>query len=219
MKNPFLFLLLSASVASCSSSKRSAGNHSAAGNTRQHSSSSPAFLDNITLDPTGNQQKNTYSVQPAYAGENNGMGVEASSALQFKYAILMDIPVEEVTDTQLFLFIENWYGTRYRYGGNDKNGIDCSAFVQTLQSSIYNTKLPRTSAEQYNQCTRIRRDELRQGDLVFFATLGRKKSVSHVGVYLRNNKFVHASTSGGVMIDDLNSQYYGSHYVGAGRMK
>ncbi|MFT3824444.1 MAG: NlpC/P60 family protein [Chitinophagaceae bacterium] len=219
MKNPFLFLLVSVSVASCSSSKRSTGTQSAAGSNTRQASSSPVFLDNITLNPSGNQQKSAYSVQPAYAGENNGVGVENSSALQFKYAILMDIPVEEVADMQLIQFIEGWYGTRYRYGGNDKNGIDCSAFAQTLQSAIYSIKLPRTSAEQYNQCTRIRRDEIRQGDLVFFATLGRKKSVSHVGVYLRNNKFVHASTSGGVMIDDLNSTYYSSHFVGAGRMK
>ena len=221
MKNPLLFLVISASVVSCSTSKRSTGTGSDASkaSASRSSSASPVFLNNITLNPSGNQTHGGLSAQPVYAGLNSGIGVENSSGLQFKYAILMDVPVEEVSDMQLINFIESWYGTRYRYGGSDKSGIDCSAFAQTLQSAIYNVKLPRTSSEQYTQSSRVKKDDLRQGDLVFFATMGRKKSVSHVGIYLCNNKFVHASTSGGVIIDDLTSNYYSSHFVGAGRMR
>jgi lipoprotein Spr len=77
--------------------------------------------------------------------------------------------------------------------------------------------MPRTSKEQYETSHHIRRDELQEGDLVFFHTLGRRRTVTHVGVYLRNNKFIHASVSG-VMISDLTEGYYNKHYVGAGRV-
>jgi lipoprotein Spr len=142
-----------------------------------------------------------------------------SEPMQFKYSILLDVPVEEVSDGKLFGFIDDWYGTRYKYGGSDKSGVDCSAFAQTFISFMYGFLLPRTSAQQYQQSKRIRRDELSEGDLVFFKTRGRKAGVSHVGVYLRNNKFVHASTSSGVMINDMDDQYYAAHYAGAGRVR
>ncbi|RYY25150.1 MAG: NlpC/P60 family protein, partial [Chitinophagaceae bacterium] len=137
--------------------------------------------------------------------------------LQFKYAILLDVPVEEVDDEKLFSFIESWYGTPYRYGGFSKEGVDCSGFTQALMSNIYQLNLPRISAEQYNQSKRISKKELKEGDLVFFKTNG--SSISHVGIYLRNNKFVHASTSGGVMINDLADDYYARRFAGSGRVR
>jgi lipoprotein Spr len=150
---------------------------------------------------------------------NTASSVEISDPLQFKYSILLNVPVEDLTDGRLIAFIEDWYGTRYRYGGNDKNGVDCSAFAQTFLSNLYGLMLPRTSSQQYQQSKRIQRDDLKEGDLVFFKTMGRKSGISHVGVYLCNNKFVHASTSGGVMINDIDDAYYSSHYAGAGRVR
>jgi lipoprotein Spr len=147
------------------------------------------------------------------------MSVEMLLPQQFKYAILLDIPVEEIANNKLVQYIDSWYGTPYRYGGNDKNGIDCSAFVQTFMQYIYGIALARISAEQYKQSKRIHREDLEEGDLVFFVTRGRRAGVSHVGIYLCNNKFVHASTSGGVMISSLDEPYYQSHYSGAGRVK
>lgn len=114
--------------------------------------------------------------------------------------------------------MDYWYGAPYRYGGMSRDGVDCSAFASLLMSSVYGLgTLPRTSKEQYLTSRHIRRDELQEGDLVFFHTLGRRRAVTHVGVYLRNNKFIHASLSG-VMISDLNDSYYSRHYVGAGRV-
>lgn len=128
----------------------------------------------------------------------------------------MNVPVEEMHNYKLIELLENWYGTPYKMGGTGKTGIDCSAFVQSFVISIYGLSLPRTSKEQYMQTERIPKDELKEGDLVFFRTQ-RKKNISHVGVYLRNNKFVHASTSSGVMISDLNENYFAERYAGAGR--
>ena len=98
------------------------------------------------------------------------------------------------------------------------NCLICSAFACSLFAAVYGiTGLPRTSKEQYDATRRVNRDDLQEGDLVFFHTLGKHRTVTHVGVYLRNNKFIHASISG-VMISDMNDGYYDKHYVGAGRI-
>lgn len=138
------------------------------------------------------------------------------SALQVKYAVLLNTPAEEVRNTKMFEFIDDWYGTPYRLGGTTKKGVDCSAFTQFLFSGVYGFSIPRTAREQYNLTSRISRTELKEGDLIFFNTRG---GVSHVGVYLQNNKFVHASTSGGVMISDIFEEYWVKKFVGVGRLK
>lgn len=144
--------------------------------------------------------------------------MEDYSALQFKYAILENASVEDLNNPKLLSFMDYWYGTPYHYGGTSRDGIDCSAFAILLMSSVYGvTTLPRTSKEQYETTRRIGRSELQEGDLVFFHTLGKRRIVTHVGVYLRNNKFIHASVSG-VMISDMNDGYYDKHYIGAGRI-
>lgn len=141
---------------------------------------------------------------------------ENLSALQVKYAVLLNTPAEEVKNPKMFEFIDDWYGTPYRLGGTTKKGVDCSAFSQFLFTSVYGLSIPRTAREQYNLTNRISRTELKEGDLIFFNTRG---GVSHVGVYLQNNKFVHASTSGGVMISDIFDEYWVKRFVGVGRLK
>lgn len=148
----------------------------------------------------------------------SSISVEKYSALKFKYAILEDARVEDLENEKLLGFMDDWYGTRYHYGGTTRDGIDCSAFACSLIVAVYGiTGLPRTSKEQYDATKRVRREELQEGDLVFFHTLGKHRTVTHVGVYLRNNKFIHASISG-VMISDMNDGYYDKHYIGAGRV-
>jgi lipoprotein Spr len=143
------------------------------------------------------------------------LDIERASELQLKFSILLDTEVEEIAINHLYQNIDEWWGTRYQYGGSTKNGIDCSAFMQVLYTCHFGTQLPRTAREQFETTTRINREELKEGDLVFFNTRG---GVSHVGVYLQNNKFAHAATSGGVMISDLDEAYWAKRYLGAGRM-
>jgi lipoprotein Spr len=147
------------------------------------------------------------------------IGIELSAPLQFKYAILLDVPVEMINDNKLLELIDSWYGTRYKYGGENRQGVDCSGFTQSFMSSYYNVDLSRRSEDQYLQSTKIKKKKLRQGDLVFFKTRGAKGGISHVGIYLCNNKFVHAATSSGVMISDLDEDYYKARYAGGGRIK
>jgi lipoprotein Spr len=153
-----------------------------------------------------------YSAQTFSAGK---LATEACRAIQFKYAQLMDTEIEAVNNFALFQFIEEWWSTPYHYGGTSKKGIDCSALTGLLLSSVYAVALPRTAREQYGATQKISREELTEGDLVFFNTRG---GVSHVGLYLSNDYFVHASVANGVTISSLNETYYNNKYIGAGRI-
>jgi len=144
----------------------------------------------------------------------SGSNIEKCSALQFKYAMLMDREVESVSNFSLYNFIEEWWGTRYRYGGSDKKGIDCSSFSSQLMQAIYHINIPRTAKDQYKACDKVDTEDLEEGDLVFFNTRG---GISHVGVYLGDHYFVHSSVSGGVTISSLLDEYYSHHFINGGK--
>lgn len=141
--------------------------------------------------------------------------VSEPSELQEKYAAILNVMPSLLSNIPLLATIDEWYGTRYRYGGSSKSGIDCSAFTRVMFKSVFQIELPRTAREQYWKSRRISTTELKEGDLVFFNTTG---GISHVGMYLRNNKFVHSSSSKGVVISDLYEPYYLSHFIGATRV-
>ena len=145
-----------------------------------------------------------------------GMATEFCSSLQFKYAQVLNRNVELVTNTSLIGFIDEWWGTKYRYGGTTKKGIDCSSFTGLLMGSVFGFALPRTAREQYSICSKLSKDDMLEGDLVFFNTRG---GVSHVGVYLGEGYFVHSSSSVGVTINNLNENYYSKKFIGGGRVE
>jgi cell wall-associated NlpC family hydrolase len=143
--------------------------------------------------------------------------VEAASSVQLKYAVLLSTEVEALPAKVLLESVDEWYGVRYRRGGNTKTGVDCSGFTVAVYATVYGMNLPRVSREQYRISRKISTTELQQGDLVFFNTTGR--GVSHVGVYLGNSRFIHASVSRGVMVNSLFESYYVKRFVGAGRIE
>lgn len=108
--------------------------------------------------------------------------------------------------TKLYQQHQEWHGTPYRWGGNNRTGIDCSGFVQVTYRDIVGIDLPRTTTQQYRSGAHVNQAELQTGDLVFF------RHGRHVGIYLENHKFLHASTSRGVMISDIKSPYWTRHY-------
>lgn len=146
----------------------------------------------------------------------NSLNIEKADFLQLKYAIVLDATVENLTNVNLLKSIDEWWGTSYCMGGSTKNCIDCSAFTQIMMQNVYNVNVPRTAQEQYNSSRQISVEDLSEGDLVFFNTNG-GRDITHVGIYLFNNKFVHAATSAGVMVSDLNDIYWKPRYKGAGR--
>jgi len=143
--------------------------------------------------------------------------IEAASSVQLKYAILMNTEVENLPSKTLLENVDEWYGVRYRTGGNTKSGVDCSGFTVAVYAAVYGFALPRVSREQYRISRKISTTELQEGDLVFFNTNG--SGVSHVGIYLGNNKFIHASVSRGVMVNGLFEPYYSKRFIGAGRIE
>jgi cell wall-associated NlpC family hydrolase len=154
--------------------------------------------------------------RPKLENTASSAAIERSTLLQFKYAQRMDVEVEEITNTKLYNAVENWWATRYCYGGTTKRGIDCSALTGALVNEGFGITLPRTARAQYTECKKISKNNLVEGDLVFFNTRG---GVSHVGLYLGNNCFVHASVHAGVTISSLNDSYYSKKFIGGGRVK
>ena len=166
--------------------------------------------DDIPATIVNSEREKTTIVLPA-----GKMGIEQVCAVQFKYAQLLNRDVESANNLSLYNFIDDWWETRYRYGGTTKSGIDCSAFTGLLLKQVYASDIPRTAREQFNVCEKLDRAELTEGDLVFFNTRG---GVSHVGVYLGDGYFVHASTSNGVTINNLEDDYYSARFLGGGKM-
>ncbi|GAA0484542.1 C40 family peptidase [Tatumella punctata] len=108
---------------------------------------------------------------------------------------------------QLSQQLSQWHGTPYRLGGLSRRGVDCSGFVYLTFRNRFDLQLPRTTRQQSRLGTRIKKSELRPGDLVFFKT-GWGQDGLHVGIYDRDNLFIHASTSRGVMRSSLDNVYW-----------
>lgn len=112
--------------------------------------------------------------------------------------------------------ISKMMGVSYKLGGTDENGIDCSAYTMTVYKNALGKLIPRSSAEQYKLGIPVANDDLKFGDLVFFNTTG--ETASHVGIYLGDDLFAHASVSLGVTISSLESYYFKQRYNGARRI-
>jgi len=185
------------------------------------------FLDNISVKPGRvylRKASDALEAEPVMSRPERAdkmpdhlTDVEKSNWLQLKYSIQMDIAVEEINNIPLLQKIDEWWGTPYVLGGSSKRGVDCSYFTLDVMNAIYNTNLKRTAAEQYTQSEKIDWSDLKEGDLIFFKTDG-SRSISHVGIYMTNNKFAHASSSKGVMISDLDEDYWRRYYYKGGRL-
>jgi lipoprotein Spr len=169
-------------------------------------SSGSAAFETVTV------KKTPYDIMPT-----NLSDIEKANWLQLKYSIKMDVAVEEITNISLLQKIDEWWGTPYCLGGSSKNCVDCSFFTLDVMKQIYKVDLKRTAAQQYEQSAKIEWTELKEGDLIFFKTEGRR-TISHVGIYLTNNKFAHASTSQGVTISDLADPYWQRRLYSLGRV-
>lgn len=184
----------------------------------------PKFIEGIEISqqrsfavlPMETEMVNIPAVLASNPVVASSMSIEDCSKLQFKYALLLEKDVESINNFALYNFIDDWWGTRYRYGGADRNGIDCSSFSCKLVADVYGLKVPRTAKEQFDSCYKLSMTELKEGDLVFFNTRG---GVSHVGVYLGDGYFVHSSVHDGVTISSLTDAYYGRKYISGGRIK
>lgn len=229
------YIVLLVTFSSCKAFKSLTAKDNSAPTTTTKKEKQISFLDNITVTPgTGGDRNITASKERKKKPGNtnvteppktinavtlNNTATSNPAMLQIKYAGLLSVGPEQLTNTQLLQTIDRWWGTRYCYGGQTDDCIDCSGFTQVVLSEVYNLHIPRVSQDQYDSTERIDNSNLAEGDLVFFHTSGRGRSITHVGVYITNNKFAHASTTDGVTIADLNDPYWRQRYRGAGRVE
>jgi cell wall-associated NlpC family hydrolase len=142
---------------------------------------------------------------------------EFRGSLKERYAAVIEVPEREISNEKLYKFIDEWMGVNHVTGGKDKRGIDCSGFTALLEKEIFGYNLPRTALQMAENVKRKFEEEMKEGDLVFFDFNG--KRFSHVGVYLLNNRFVHVSTSKGVIVSNLKDPWYYKFFSRCGSVK
>jgi lipoprotein Spr len=148
--------------------------------------------------------------------EEPSMAFSMLDWIKDKYASMINVMPNQISNVMLYRFIDEWYGVKYRMGGTTKKGVDCSAFVQHLYQYVFGYNILRTACLQFKESKKIAKDDLKEGDLVFFK-VGTSR-ISHVGVYLRNNFFVHSASSKGVSIANLSNAYWSRYFAGGGRI-
>ncbi len=159
---------------------------------------------------------------PARAANNNtqpqaSTHIPSNAPATTTAAQQLGIRSDRSDDIRLLTACASYLGTPYRYGGNDRTGIDCSGLTTNIYRDVYGITLHRRSIDQYEKDVPQRHTEkLRQGDLVFFTTNG-QGTCSHVGIYLKDNAFIHASSTNGVVVNRLTDTYYAPRFLGGGR--
>lgn len=227
-----LYISLFFSLSSCTALKTlSSKDHSSAAGAQAERKKDITFIDGISVTP-GAVREPAAVVKGKRSGGYNAPEVPKRintvytkpsesniAALQVKYASILDVSPEKLNNITLLQSIDHWWGTQYCMGGSTEDCIDCSGYSQIIMRDVYGINVPRKAEDMYDSTARISTDELTEGDLVFFHTTGRGHSITHVGVYIANNRFTHAATSGGVTISSLDDPYWKPRYRGAGRVR
>jgi len=134
-----------------------------------------------------------------------------------KYAQLLSVPKDSIKNIQLYSLIEQYSYAPYKFGGNDTNGVDCSGFACIIEKQIYGITIPRSASQQAIAAKAKNISDLKEGDLVFLKLGGAK--ANHVGVYLQNGYFVHATSNLGIVLDNLNDPDTQQRFASCGSAK
>lgn len=182
------------------------------------SSQKPIVKTNYTKGGGTKKPVSNTGKQPVSDNTDNSKGVSSNHSANCKK---LGVKATSGDNQKLYAECASWIGAPYKYGGSTKKGTDCSGMTFTIYKAVYGKTLTRTSAGMLSDnCKKISKKELREGDLVFFRTDGKRSSTpNHVGIYLKENKFIHASTSKGVIVSDLNQEYYVENWIAGGRVK
>ncbi len=133
------------------------------------------------------------------------------------YSQELGVALDHEADKSLIETVARWLGAPYRSGGSTQFGTDCSGFVMRAYQQAYGITLVHSSGGLFQRTARVKRTEMREGDLVFFRR-SRRSPIYHVGIYLRDGKFVHSQSHVGVRVSSLQEGYWGRNFCGAGRV-
>lgn len=134
-------------------------------------------------------------------------------------SILLGVDIDMKDNHQLYIEAAKWIGVPYKGAGDTKRGTDCSGLTCQIYREVYHKRLERSTDKQKKETTKVSRRNLQEGDLVFFSSRNSGRKVAHVGIYLKNGKFIHASTSRGVIVSHLDEPYYSKHWISGGRVR
>ena len=159
------------------------------------------------------EQANSSKKAPAQTGNHKTSAGDVKQAAAKK-----SIPEPPAPKTTFEEYASKWLGTPYVYGANSTKGTDCSGYVMQVYQGFFNIALPHNAHMMYKdeRGKSVSRGSLREADLIFFGSFWK---ISHVGIYLGGDRFIHASSSRGVIISNLNEKYYKNKYQGARRFK
>ncbi len=132
------------------------------------------------------------------------------------FSQIMGVAISATSNLKLYQFVYDWIGTPYRFGGESRKGIDCSAFTKEIYAKVFNTVIKRNSRDIFSTTIPISKEDLKEGDLVFFKI--KSRTITHMGIYLGNNRFAHASSSRGVVLSNLEEPYYKRYFYKGGRV-
>ena len=190
----------------CDFVRRYAASGTLRGHMPGHKGSGPLGCEHLDLTEIPYENKAS-TKKPLFFIKGKSTGVTPSAAA---------LNGNNTTADKIIATAKKYIGVPYVWGGSTPSGFDCSGFVQYVFKA-HGITLPRTSKEQWNIGTSVSKANLKPGDLVFFANTY-TTGVSHLGIYIGNNQFIHASSSQGIVISSLSNSYWASHYHGAKRI-
>jgi len=222
MKNSILYCLAAASLALSFFFERpadaSATVRAAAARTVAEASLFPAMTDNepAMATPKRSDAPANTPVVKAPAPTAAELAASRDSLAYHYYAQTLGLHLAYNENKDLLRTVTDWIGAPYSYGNNSRRGTDCSGFVTRVFREVYGITLQRSSRSMFGTTKRVAKSDMQTGDLVFFRR-GRGP-IYHVGIYLKDGKFAHSATNGGVMVSSLHQPYYHRNFYAAGRV-
>ncbi|MFI5163123.1 MAG: C40 family peptidase [Sphingobacteriales bacterium] len=159
----------------------------------------------------------SFSAQSQAVKIDSGTTLTSQAGIINKYSQLLNVPKDSIKNMKLYTLIERYSATPYKYGGNDQTGVDCSGFSSVIEKQVYGLTIPRSTGEQAKAIQSKNISSLKEGDLVFLKLGG--SGINHVGVYLQNGFFIHATSNLGIVLDNLNDPDTQQRFVSAGSVK
>ncbi len=148
---------------------------------------------------------------------SNDHSVANNDKKRIQYSEKLGVTLQKGFDAALIKEVIEWLGTPYVNGAEDKSGTDCSGFVQQVYKTVYGITTARSSSGIYDEAIKVKKEKLQMGELVFFKINTAK--VGHVGIFLQETYFIHASSSKGVMVSSLDLEYWTKYFVSGGKIK